>query len=73
MTYRKLAGLGLAALALTSLPLISRAAVVELSAERWDADGQVSFAKQTAYPGGVMTIHGAGATVKGLQFSNGTI
>lgn len=73
MTYRNLAGLGLAALAWTSLPLASSAAVIEMTAAGWDADGQVKFSRQDAYPSGVMTVSGAGATVKGLAFSNGTI
>jgi len=71
--YRNCAALALAALAWSWLPPAARAAVIEMTAARWDADGQVGFSQPDGYPGGVMTVRGAGATVKDLQFSNGTI
>lgn len=76
MTHRKIAALGLAALALAALAAPSppsRAATIALTPARWDADGQLSFSRPAGYPGGVMTVRGAGATIKDLQFANGTI
>ncbi|MBC7674516.1 MAG: hypothetical protein H7173_00430, partial [Rhodoferax sp.] len=73
MMFRNLAGLGLAALAIASLPLPSSAAEIGMTPARWDADGQISFSKRDGFPNGVLTVNGAGATVKGMQFSNGTI
>lgn len=73
MMYRNFAGLGLAVLALTSLPLVSAAAAIGMTPAQWEADGQVSFAKKDGFPNGVMSVNGAGATAKDVQFSNGTI
>jgi hypothetical protein len=63
MLYRHLVGLAV----LAALPLAASAAPVGMTPAQWEADGQVSFAD------GVMTVKGAGATVKDLQFANGTI
>ena len=71
--YLNKACFGFAVLALTSLPLASSAAVIEMTPSRWDADGQVSFSKKDGYPHGIMTVKGAGAIMKNQQFSNGTI
>jgi hypothetical protein len=46
---------------------------VEMTAERWHADGQVAFRKSERYPYGVMQVTGAGAILKDTTFGNGTI
>lgn len=62
-----------AALALAALPLIAAAGPVALTPARWQADGQVRFSQQAGFPGGVMTVEGAGAIAKDVTFASGTI
>ena len=46
---------------------------VEMTPERWQADGQVSFRKSERYLHGVMQVTGPGAILKDTTFGNGTI
>jgi hypothetical protein len=51
----------------------AEAARVDMTPERWLADGKVSFRTSELYPHGVMQVTGAGAVLKDTTFGNGTI
>ena len=56
---------------------IARAAMptgeIEMTADRWEANGSLSFASDADHPHGVMTVRQGGAILKGVTFASGTI
>ena len=62
-----------AGLLLGAAMLSAAARPVELRAQHWQADGEVSFTQDAAHPHGVMSVKGGGAVLKDVSFSDGTI
>ncbi len=62
----------LAALAAFCAPAHA-AGEVDMTADRWQANGTLSFAIDAAHPHGVMTVTAGGAILKGVTFGSGTI
>ena len=46
---------------------------IEMTADRWEANGSLSFAGDAAHPHGVMTVRQGGALLKGVTFASGMI
>jgi hypothetical protein len=46
---------------------------IEMTADRWEANGSLSFASDAGHPDGVMTVRQGGAILKGVTFASGTI
>lgn len=62
-----------AALALAAIPVAAFAGPVAMTPAQWEADGRIGFSQPAGFPGGVMTVKGAGAIAKGITFASGTI
>jgi len=46
---------------------------VPMTAEQWQADGDIEFAPTEGFPQGLLTVKNGGAVLKGVTFGNGTI
>lgn len=65
--------LAAAALALAGSALAAEPLQVDMSAERWEANGNVTFLQQSGYPHGLLSVKGGGALLKDVTFDSGTI
>ena len=52
---------------------VQAAGEIEMTAERWEANGTLSFASDAAHPHGVLTVKQGGAILKGVAFRSGTL
>lgn len=46
---------------------------IEMTADAWEANGDLSFSQDAAHPQGVMSVRAGGALLKNTVFGNGTI
>ena len=65
--------LGVLAAAWLQLAVAAPSGEIEMSADRWEANGTLAFAGDAAHPHGVMTVRQGGAILKGVTFASGTI
>lgn len=70
---RTLAALALAAAPLSAISAAAPTQAIDMRAERWEANGEVTFATQEGFARGLMTVKGPGAILKDMLFTNGTI
>lgn len=60
--------------ALASMPYAAHAAAqIDMSADRWQANGKLSFTSSAEYPHGVLAVKDGGAILKDTTFADGTI